>query len=80
MLPAGWNAVEQGSSHESGQNPSSTATDRSASGWTGYNAESLALECGVSRRTIFRDLEVLRQSGIPLAFDERQQIYCIPGT
>ncbi len=46
----------------------------------GYNAESLALECGVSRRTIFRDLEVLRQSGIPLAFDERQQIYCIPGT
>ena len=37
----------------------------------GYNAESLALECGVSRRTIFRDLDVLRQSGIPLAFDQR---------
>jgi proteasome accessory factor B len=46
----------------------------------GYNTESLALECGVSRRTIFRDLEVLRQSGIPLAFDERQQHYCIPGS
>ena len=45
----------------------------------GYNAESLALECGVSRRTIFRDLDMLRQSGIPLAFDEGRQRYCIPG-
>ena len=45
----------------------------------GYNAESLAQECGVSRRTIFRDLDMLRQSGIPLAFDERQQNYRIPG-
>jgi outer membrane protein TolC len=35
VLPAGWNAVEQGGSHEPGQNPSPTATDRSASGWTG---------------------------------------------
>jgi predicted DNA-binding transcriptional regulator YafY len=30
--------------------------------------------------TIFRDLDALRQSGIPLAFDERQQHYCIPGS
>ena len=45
----------------------------------GYNAESLALECGVTRRTIFRDLDMLRQSGIPLAFDEGRQRYCIPG-
>ncbi len=35
VLPAGWNAVEKGSSNESGQNPSSTATDRPASGWKG---------------------------------------------
>jgi outer membrane protein TolC len=35
VLPAGWNAVVKGSDHESGQNPSSTATDRSASGWKG---------------------------------------------
>ena len=35
VLPAGWNAVEKGSSHESGENPSSTATDWSASGWKG---------------------------------------------
>ena len=34
----------------------------------------------MSRRTIFRDLDVLRQSGIPLAFDQRQQYYCIPGS
>jgi hypothetical protein len=35
VLPAGWNVVDKGSSHESGQNPSSTATDRPASGWKG---------------------------------------------
>jgi len=35
VLPAGWNAVDKGSSHESGQNPSSAATDRPASGWKG---------------------------------------------
>jgi predicted DNA-binding transcriptional regulator YafY len=45
----------------------------------GYNAESLALECRVSRRTIFRDLDLLRQSGIPLMFDPDQQHYHIPG-
>jgi predicted DNA-binding transcriptional regulator YafY len=45
----------------------------------GCNAESLSLECGVSRRTIFRDLDLLRQSGIPLAFDEEQQHYRVPG-
>ena len=32
---AGWNAVERGSSHESGEDPSPAATDRSASGWKG---------------------------------------------
>jgi proteasome accessory factor B len=32
----------------------------------------------VSRRTIFRDLDVLRQSGVPLLFDENQQRYRIP--
>jgi predicted DNA-binding transcriptional regulator YafY len=45
----------------------------------GHNAESLALECRVCRRTIFRDLDLLRQSGIPLTFDEEQQHYRIPG-
>ena len=45
-----------------------------------HNAEGLATECGVSRRTIFRDLDVLRQSGVPLQFDELSQKYRIPGT
>ena len=45
----------------------------------GYNAEALAQECGVSRRTVFRDLDLLRQSGIPIAFDDEQQRYRIPG-
>ncbi len=32
----------------------------------------------MSRRTIFRDLDVLRQSGVPLVFDENEQRYRIP--
>jgi proteasome accessory factor B len=39
----------------------------------------LAQYCGVSRRTVFRDLDLLRLSGVPLAFDEKQQCYRIPG-
>jgi proteasome accessory factor B len=44
-----------------------------------YNTEALAQACGVSRRTVFRDLDLLRLSGIPLLFDENQQGYRIPG-
>jgi proteasome accessory factor B len=40
----------------------------------------LALACEVSRRTIFRDLEILRQVGVPLLYDEVQQRYRIVGT
>ncbi|MHB8902400.1 MAG: helix-turn-helix transcriptional regulator, partial [Thermoguttaceae bacterium] len=32
----------------------------------------------MSRRTIFRDLDVLRQSGVPLIFDENEQRYHVP--
>ena len=46
----------------------------------GYNAESLAEACGVSRRTIFRDLDILRESGLPLIYDEPNQRYRLPGT
>jgi len=46
----------------------------------GYNAEALAQACGVSRRTIFRDLDALRQSGVPLVYDDQEQRYHIPGT
>jgi proteasome accessory factor B len=39
----------------------------------------LAQECGVSRRTIFRDIDLLRSSGVPLRYDEDQQQYHIAG-
>lgn len=42
------------------------------------NVDGLAQACQVSRRTIFRDLDVLRQSGVPLVFDENEQRYRIP--
>jgi len=38
------------------------------------------LACKVSRRTIFRDLDLLRQSGVPLYFNDQCQQYCIPST
>ncbi len=45
-----------------------------------HNAGDLAALCDVSRRTIFRDLDVLRQAGVPLLFDDEQCVYRIPGT
>ena len=45
-----------------------------------HNAGELAALCEVSRRTIFRDLDVLRQAGVPLLFDDQQCVYRIPGT
>jgi predicted DNA-binding transcriptional regulator YafY len=44
------------------------------------NAEGLANVCGVSRRTLFRDLESLRQAGVPLQFDKEQECYSIPSS
>jgi proteasome accessory factor B len=46
----------------------------------GHNVSALASACQVTRRTIFRDLDVLRQAGVPLLFDEEQGAYRIPGT
>ncbi len=40
----------------------------------------MAKACRVSRRTIFRDLDVLRQAGVPVLFDDERQVYRIPGT
>jgi proteasome accessory factor B len=45
----------------------------------GRNAGELAKACQVSRRTIFRDLDVLRQAGVPLLFDDEHGQYRIPG-
>ncbi len=46
----------------------------------GNNAGALADACEVSRRTIFRDLDVLRQAGVPVLFDEEADVYRIPNT
>ena len=47
---------------------------------SGRNVDGLAAACGATRRTIFRDLDVLRQSGVPLVFDDERQCYHIPST
>lgn len=41
------------------------------------NAAGLAKACDVSRRTIFRDLETLREAGVPLKFDRQRDAYWI---
>ena len=46
---------------------------------SGQNADSLARACKVSRRTIFRDLDILRRSGVPIVYNELDQRYGIPG-
>ncbi len=46
----------------------------------GRNAGELSKACDVSRRTIFRDLETLRNAGVPLLFDDDRNVYRIPGT
>lgn len=45
----------------------------------GYNTMQLSVELGVSRRTIFRDLEELRLAGVPLQYyEEREQYRIVP--
>lgn len=43
----------------------------------GHNASSLAGCCNVSKRTIFRDLDVLREAGLPLLYHEPDQRYYV---
>jgi predicted DNA-binding transcriptional regulator YafY len=45
----------------------------------GFNVEGLAQECGVNRRTVFRDLDLLRVSGVPVRYDEERQHYLLQG-
>ena len=44
-----------------------------------YNSKDLSDICAISRRTIFRDLDVLKEVGVPVAFDEDQQRFFITG-
>lgn len=43
-----------------------------------YNSAQLASECDVSRRTVFRDLSTLQESGIYVLYDEEKQGYTLP--
>lgn len=43
----------------------------------GENADGLATACDVSRRTVFRDIESLREAGVPIEFDASDQKYRI---
>ena len=43
----------------------------------GKNASGLAKACGVGRRTIFRDLQTLRDAGVPFEFDAKAHRYCV---
>ena len=45
-----------------------------------HNAKQLAEQCGVSRRTIFRDLNTIQDSGIRVHYDEARQGYSVPST
>lgn len=52
--------------------------ERLQSGRT-HSAADLADLCGVSRRTIFRDLKQLQDAGVRLLYDASRQGYWIPG-
>ncbi len=43
----------------------------------GQNADQLSARCHVSRRTLFRDLDLLRQAGVPVLFDDDDGCYRI---
>lgn len=43
-----------------------------------YNSAQLASECEVSRRTVFRDLKTLQESGIYVLYDDEKQGYSLP--
>ena len=45
-----------------------------------YNSRQLAEQCGVSRRTIFRDLKTLDSSGIDVRYNEKRQGYSLAQT
>ncbi len=44
---------------------------------SGRDADSLAQESGISRRTLLRDVESLRAAGVPIDFDRRDRRYRI---
>jgi proteasome accessory factor B len=47
---------------------------------SGADANGLASACGVGKRTMFRDLDSLKQAGVPLEFDKHERRYSIPSS
>ena len=47
---------------------------------SGRNADGLATDCGVSRRTVFRDLDALRVAGVPVEYDAEVERYSSPAS
>jgi len=45
-----------------------------------YNSAQIAEHCEVSRRTIFRDIKMLQDSGLPIRYNEEKQGYSLPKT
>jgi len=45
-----------------------------------HNVDAIARACGVHRRTIFRDFDVLREAGVPLVYNDQQQRYALGGS
>jgi proteasome accessory factor B len=45
-----------------------------------HNVDSIARSCGVHRRTIFRDFDVLREAGVPLVYNDQRQRYSLSET
>ena len=46
----------------------------------GDNADGLAQASGVGRRTVFRDIEALKEAGVPVAFDHSTKKYSLDGS
>ena len=46
----------------------------------GADAKGLAGACEAGKRTVFRDLEALKEAGIPLEFDKNEKRYSITGS
>lgn len=42
------------------------------------NCGRLAADCGISRRTLFRDLRLLREIGVAIEYDAETQGYYVP--
>lgn len=46
----------------------------------GINADGLAETCGISRRTVFRDIESLKSAGVPIDYNNSNKQYRLDST